>query len=115
MSKKSNRLQALFKSSYSSWLISSSSKQSSISALSSAKDGLELFFKKLACKGSEPKIRYLLKLFSRKKLESISIISELGITLFLELSKKVSPSNGFACILIGEKSKKTNKTIDNLI
>ena len=63
----------------------------------------------------EPKIKYLLKVFSRKKSESISIILESLIILFSELSKKISSSNEIAYVLIGEKSKKRIKTIENLI
>ena len=49
----------------------------------------ELFFKKLEFCEFVPKIRYRLKLFSVKKLESILIISELNSICFDMFSSRI--------------------------
>jgi hypothetical protein len=64
---------------------------------------IELDFRKSFCCKSLPNIRYLLKLFSVKKLESISIISELKTKVFSALTSfKSTGTNACELVSIGE-------------
>ncbi len=72
----------------------------------------ELSCKLLSGNELEPKIKYLLKLFSIKKLESISIIFESKIIWCWELSNEPNSSKGNACELVkrNENNRNTNKS-----
>ena len=60
----------------------------------------------------EPKIKYLLKLFSIKKFESVSIIFELKIIWFWESSNEFNSSKGnaYELVKIDENNKNANKS-----
>ena len=72
----------------------------------------ELSSKLISGSELEPKIKYLLKLFSIKKFESTSTIFESKIIWFLELSNGPDSSKGNACELvkIDENNKNANRS-----